>query len=411
VDDLRETQSAHITSLVSEANELIGAIARLNPKIAEFEGGGSLPSDAGAERSQRYAAMNRLAEIMPVRFRENPNGTVDVFSGPEYLILGNTTQRLETFSTVDRGSTVQGVRLSRTGSDVTLLGGELRGTAEGRDEILGGFVDQLDALAGNLISEFNRLHSSGEGLVGFQSVSATNRVMDTAAPLSAAGLDFPPTHGSFQLKVQNQQTGLADTTTIAVDLDGIGTDTSLDDLRAALDAVGNVTASVDSLGRLQIQAADGYELRFGEDTSGVLASLGINTFFQGSDSATIGVNAAVQNDARLFAAGRGGGLADGQNVSQMVDFFDQPLEGLDGRSVVGHYEYVVADVAQRSAAESSLAKGLGTFRQSLESQRAQFSSVSLDEEAVKLIQFQQAYQSAARVISTTDELMQTLLNL
>ena len=38
------------------------------------------------------------------------------------------------------------------------------------------------------------------------------------------------------------------------------------------------------------------------------------------------------------------------------------------------------------------------------------SGVNLDEEAVNLTKFQQAYQAAAQVISTSDELFQTLLS-
>jgi flagellar hook-associated protein 1 FlgK len=35
--------------------------------------------------------------------------------------------------------------------------------------------------------------------------------------------------------------------------------------------------------------------------------------------------------------------------------------------------------------------------------------VNLDEEAAKLLQYQQAYQAAARVIAVSDEMFQTLL--
>jgi flagellar hook-associated protein 1 FlgK len=38
-----------------------------------------------------------------------------------------------------------------------------------------------------------------------------------------------------------------------------------------------------------------------------------------------------------------------------------------------------------------------------------FSGVNLDEEAANLLQFQTAYNAAARIISIADELMETLL--
>jgi flagellar hook-associated protein 1 FlgK len=49
--------------------------------------------------------------------------------------------------------------------------------------------------------------------------------------------------------------------------------------------------------------------------------------------------------------------------------------------------------------------------QSLKSQREQYSGVSLDEEAIKIMEFQRSYQSAARLISTIDELFGVLLSM
>jgi flagellar hook-associated protein 1 FlgK len=44
------------------------------------------------------------------------------------------------------------------------------------------------------------------------------------------------------------------------------------------------------------------------------------------------------------------------------------------------------------------------------SQISQVSGVSLDEEATDMIKFQHAYQAAARVITTMDEMLNTLIN-
>jgi flagellar hook-associated protein 1 FlgK len=44
-------------------------------------------------------------------------------------------------------------------------------------------------------------------------------------------------------------------------------------------------------------------------------------------------------------------------------------------------------------------------------QRQAVSGVSIDEEMIRMIQFQAAYQAAARVVTTADEMIQTLLNM
>ena len=72
---------------------------------------------------------------------------------------------------------------------------------------------------------------------------------------------------------------------------------------------------------------------------------------------------------------------------------------------------MVSGIAQGASAENAKATGLEQFRQSLLSQREQFSGVSLDEEAVRLIEFQQAYAASARVIRSVDELFDILVTL
>ena len=95
-----------------------------------------------------------------------------------------------------------------------------------RDVLVTGQVDQLNALARALINEVNKVHASGQGRVGYENVVGAYRVEDTGAALNsaAAGLDLTPQNGSFLMTVSRGD-GTSITTTITVDLDGIGVDT------------------------------------------------------------------------------------------------------------------------------------------------------------------------------------------
>ena len=413
VDELRQGQDLRVEDLVREANELINEIDSLNPRIVKLEAGGLLQSDAGGLRTQRYNAMQRLAEILPgIRFRERETGAVDLFMGSDWLLLDGSKQNLELYAEPNRDLSVGMVRTTRTGSPLPEGGGELRGVIDGRDRVLGGFVDDLNSFAANLISEFNRLHASGEGRVGYTSITAEHGISDTSATLTAAGLPFAVRHGGFDLKVLDQSTGQVTTSRIAVDLDGLnGDDANLASLAASLDALPNVTASIDAAGRLNLAAAEGYEIRFGDDTSGVLAALGVNNFFTGTDSGSIGVRSELVADHRLLATGRGGGPGDNRNAVGLATVLEGAVAGLQGQSLSSFYDSMVSRVGQGSAAESSLAEGSEAYLQSLRSQREQYSGVSLDEEAIKIMEFQRSFQSAARIISTVDELLGVLLNM
>ncbi|MFQ5732941.1 MAG: flagellar hook-associated protein FlgK [Planctomycetaceae bacterium] len=415
IDDVRIAQNVSIDALVSEANDLIGTISGLNRQITTQEAIAQNRSEAGALRTQRYNALNRLSEIVPIQFQERENGSVDVYTTENYLILGSSTQNLETFGVADRGINTLQVRLDKTKMDVATFtnGGELKALIQGRDQILGGFVDDLDQYAANVIREFNRIHTSGEGLAGYQSVTASESVADATAALNstAAGLKFPPRNGSFQIKVTNTLTGVTDTTTIDVDLDGIGTDTSLNSLQAAINGVTNISATITPKGNLQLTAGANYEIRFGNDTSGALAGLGINTFFSGFDSTSIGVNPLLAANHKLLATGQGGGPSDSSNAVLLADFSRTSLTNLTGKSIEEFYEQTVAAIGQASASESAIADGLRAFQESLSSQREQYSGVSLDEETIKIMQFQHSYQAAARLIATVDDLLTTLLSI
>jgi flagellar hook-associated protein 1 len=412
VDRLRSDQSTRIENLVEEANNLIDEVADLNLQIARQESNGLSTSEAGGSRTLRYNALNRLSEIIPIEYAERENGIVEISSGSDYLLFAGHRQHIETETVSDRGVQIKTVQFDQTHSAIPSSGGEIQGIISGRDEILGGFVDDLDLLASSLISAFNQIHTSGEGLEGYSTLTSTARVDDVNAVLSDAVSTGSITHGSFELKVTNRQTGITQVETIRIDLDGIGgNDVSLEDVRVAIDSAANVSASITTTGKLQLEAAPDFELRFANDSSGALAALGINTFFTGSDSATIGINTLIQQNHNLLATGQGGGPSDNRNVLQLATVFEQPLATLSGRGIEDFYRTVVSGVAQGTSTERAKAAGLDQFRASLVSQREQFSGVSLDEEAVRLIEFQQAYAASARVIRTVDELFDILVAL
>jgi flagellar hook-associated protein 1 FlgK len=68
-------------------------------------------------------------------------------------------------------------------------------------------------------------------------------------------------------------------------------------------------------------------------------------------------------------------------------------------------------VATGSQSASAAADGFRNFQQTLQGQHLAISGVNIDEEAVKMIEYQRAYQASAKVISTVNEMLQTLLNL
>ncbi len=228
-----------------------------------------------------------------------------------------------------------------------------------------------------------------------------------------AGLAFTPINGSFQVQVRDKQTGLTQTTDVFIDLNGLdNNDTTLTSLAAKLTAIDGITATVTPQRQLSITAdSSEQEFAFAADTSGVLAALGMNTFFVGTTARTIAVNQAVVTDAGKFSASRSGIGADSDNAVELAGFLDRSLETNNNESISILYNRLVGNMTQAASASRAVAEGFRIFEDTLNGQHLAISGVSLDEETIRLMAFQQAFQAAARYISTLSELMDVLVNL
>jgi flagellar hook-associated protein 1 FlgK len=401
-----------IRSKVDEINRLTREIADLNVRIILAEGGGASASDAVGLRDRRQRNLSLLSQIIDVRSVEQETGGINVFAGGEFLVFDSLSRDVVAEAVSDRGLRIYELRVAETDSVLKASGGELGGLVAARDQILGGFLDQLNDFTGTFINEFNRVYSGGQGLSGYTSLTGEHAPTDPAAPLDQAGLPFTPDNGLFQVHVRDRRTGLTRTTDILVPLNGLEDDLTFDELVANLDAIDGLTAGVDLEGRLTLagETAD-VEFSFAGDTSGVLAALGINTFFTGTNAIDIGVSQIVRSDPTKFAASRGGVGADANNAEQLAVLLNAPLDSLSGGTLTGQYERIVAEVTQNAAAHRSTAEGLRVFKNTLEGQKLATSGVNLDEEAVKMIAYQRAFQASARFIATVDELLEILVSL
>ena len=401
-----------VENLSTEINSLTEQVRKLNLQIVGLEGGRQASSEAGGLRSQRNNAIKRLSEIADVEAKETTTGSVNVSLHGEQLVFEGTRREVEVAYSTQDNLPVATIRFADTESDLEAGGGELYGTYQARDEIVGGFLTRLDDFAAALAFEFNKVFSQGQGITGYKSITSQNAVDDSQAGLDAAGLAFTPTSGTFDVLVYNTQTKLTQTHTIHVDLDGLDNDTSLSSLVSQIDAISGVSAQATSDNRLRI-LSDSAELQisFDGDTSGALAALGLNTFFTGSNAADLAVNPELLADGSKFAASRAGIGVDVTNVQRLVALHDEGVDGLGGSSFTGLYDQLVNDTAQGSAAASSIADGYRVFEDTLAASAQAVSGVNLDEEAIDMIMLQQTYQASARYISVLSELMDVLINL
>ncbi len=413
VSNARVDVNTQIEGMTSDINRLVTDIANLNTQITSTEGGTLTISQAVGLRDKRNQDLSDLSNLIGIRVEEQPSGAANVFVGGDYLVFEGTSRQVETAYTTDRGLSSAHINLVDTNAPLDTQTGKLAGLTAARDNILGGFLDKLNNLATTLNFEFNKVYSSGQGLTGFQSMTSTYPVTSTSNALDNAGLQFTPVNGSFQVQMLNKQTGLTQTTNVTVDLNGLDqNETSLTGLATQLNAINGLKATISNTGNLSITTTSpDLQFSFANDTSGALAALGLNTFFTGTSAADLGVNQAVVADPGKFAASTAGIGIDTGNATKLANFMNQPLDSAGGTTLTDVYDRMVGDVTQGSAVAQSVTQGYQTFQQTLQGQQSAISGVSIDEEAVKMITFQRAYQASAKLISTINELLNTLMQL
>jgi flagellar hook-associated protein 1 FlgK len=125
------------------------------------------------------------------------------------------------------------------------------------------------------------------------------------------------------------------------------------------------------------------------------------------------VNSALLNDpGKIAAADPAEGLPGGNSVALAIADLQTALTMNGGVSTFGqYYSSLVGDIgsALQTASTSSLYQD--DITANLAAYRESVSGVSLDEEMVNLIKYQNAFSAAAQLINVADEMMETVVNM
>lgn len=307
LSELQEDIDANVTTTVGQINDIADRIAELNRKVSQIEVSGL---NANEMRDERDQLVLELSELIDVQSFEDENGNINISVGNgKALVDGTNTWDL---TTTDNGGVqdVFWVGSDSTNVNITtqISGGELKGWTEARDVLIPDYMNQLDTLAANIISEVNALHAAG----------------------------------------------------------------------TTLDSV---------------------------NTSGV-------AFFTGTGAVDIAVNSDIVDNTDLIAAAEAGEGLPGGNSTAMAIAELQSATAMPGSSTFdAYYNSLVSKIGADVQSADFNQAHQATMVQNLENYKLEVSGVSLDEEMIKLVQFQQAYNAAAKIITTADEMLDSLMSL
>jgi len=262
--------------------------------------------------------------------------------------------------------------------------------------------DKLDRLAAGFVKEFNEIHQQGFGIDG----STGNNFFKA---LKTTVLTNVNNIGSAKLIATN-----GDPSNISIDKYEItisGTNSF---------TLKNLTTGSSS-GTFTFQQGSSFNLANGY-TIAISGTPAVGDTFQlsASENASrnMSIGSGVLSNANKISAGlntrRDGGNALNLIKLQSQLVFDSVTLDSAGSGTFTFDEFYNSLVStlgvQASASQSSLKQQEGILRQ-LNIRRENKAGVSIDEEMINMIKFQQAYNAAARLISMVDEMMDNMISI
>lgn len=336
-----------IASNVLDINSVAKQIADLNKQIADVVPHGYQPNDL---YDQRDVLLDKLSKMADIKTTEAESGMVNVTIEGKELITGRTSIEMAT------------VRNPQTGYyDITLDGAEFKPTSQG-------------TLSGNLKV---RGEATVQTINGQTVVTKTGYIPDLVSRLNTLAVtltsELNKLHqtGANIFDIENRKTNPnAPLQGLMFFVDSTDpTKPPTDASKMALNPA--IVANLNSIAAAQTIASEGSQA---------------GTSFEG----------------------------DGRNARDIASIkfhVFSSTEGLgESTTLDDYYRYSIAKLGVDSQEAQRMDKNSEILVQQVENQRQSISGVSLDEEMSEMIKYQHAYNAAARVMTSMDELLDKVIN-
>ena len=137
-----------------------------------------------------------------------------------------------------------------------------------------------------------------------------------------------------------------------------------------------------------------------------------NNFFSGTDASNIELNPDLTANVNKIAAGdEMGAVGDNSVALAISDLATTKLLGGGTQTFGEFYSTLAQDVGSDLSQAQTFSAHQSAIVASLQTQRESISGVSLDEEMVNLMKYQHGYEAASKLITTADEMLQTLMDM
>lgn len=391
---LQKDTNFELSVAVVDINNYAQQIAALNKQIYNSELTGGVANDI---RDQRNLIMDKLSKIVKVDYYEDSEKRFHVSINGHEVVNHFNHDELETVSRETKNNEEDVNDLFdlrwKSGADFRTSEGMINGILEMRDNMDGSnkgipyYVDKLNEFVDTLASEINNIHSAGYGLKATTGVN-----FFTFSDMSTADYNtYMKDHGL------NAGPALDVTASVMV---GVAVVDPMTDEIAAKNSV-TIRENINKLlknnpdyAKKSVKMIDGkYYL-----TDRLKAD-------------TISISSDIDKDLNKIAAADNSNSIPGNGKNALkINASRSNVRLFDWGSPDDFVKSLVANLAVDKQEATRIFKNQTVLIGQVTVEKDSYSGVSLDEEMSDMIRFQQAYSANARMLTTFDEMIDTVVN-
>jgi flagellar hook-associated protein 1 FlgK len=401
-----------LTQQVATVNSLSGQIATLNGEIQRVTITGDNANDLMDQREQ---LLEQVSAIVPTTVQTQTDGTMSVLVNGVDLVSNVTARQM----VAKADSTGNVTPEWSDGSAVAPASGQMKALIDVRDVDVAGYQSQLNTLAQGIADSTNALHeqgfdangNKGQALFTYYSGNAAATlavnpaIANDQSLVAASGLPNASGDGSVAgliADLQNAKTysaGVPGTDIVGGTDLTTGATAHLTTVAMDTAVAQTYTFSSTAPGTLTLTGTDGSTQTINVADMGTGGTQVLN-FDQ------LGIQLSVSTDTSAKSA------AD--LVTDLTTPGHNTLVGAapftPSQTTTDYYAGLVGKIGTASSQATEMSTNQQLVVDQLATQVEQTSGVSLDEETTDMLKFQHAYQASARVITTMDEMLNTLIN-
>ncbi|HED8511061.1 TPA: flagellar hook-associated protein FlgK [Campylobacter upsaliensis] len=292
--------------------------------------------------------------------------------------------------------------------------------------ILQGYIDSLNTFSKTLITETNNLYA------GSAKNSATSDYLEgLTGDVPLMNYDRTIQAGTFDIVIYDEKGNekvrksiTIDVTTTMNDLMNqikANTDDNKDNnSENDVDDFINASFSFDSKsnsGLFQINAKNGFKVSLEDKGTNFAGAFSVGGFFSGKDASDIRVKESLLSDPSTVRASKNGVDSGNDMANQIIQLqynkvsFYNKDGTIDELTMEEYYRKFTGKIASDGENNNVIHKSNMTLYNSVYAEYQSKSGVNTNEELAALIQWQSSYGAAAKIVSTVDQMLDTLLGL